>query len=63
MNSIEFKENKNDWDVAQFIVKHGGMFNDFDDHFAIWQQNKPFVRFKDGDTIIFENDEFKVIKI
>jgi hypothetical protein len=54
MEQIEFKENCNEWEVARFIFKHDGMFNEFNDHFSIWQQNKPFIRFKNGELKVIE---------
>ena len=62
MEEITFKIDENEWEVAQFIHQRGGIMNEFDNlKFSIFIDfDKPRVRFKNGDTILFSNGEFKI---
>lgn len=61
MNEIKFEQDVNEWEVAAFICKNGGMFNEYDTHFSIWLgDNMGYKRFKDGDVISFIDGKFKI---
>lgn len=55
MTKIKFLKGINDWDVASFIHRNGGMMNEFDTFFKIWtEEQDPSLIFKYGDVITFD---------
>lgn len=60
---IKFEKGVNDWKVAEFIWKNDGIMNEFDNEtFSIFIDiDQPRLRFKDGNTISFENGKFQIL--
>lgn len=62
MQEITLVVGKNDWKVAEFIWKNGGIMNEFDGEvFSIFTDiDKPRLRFRNGDTVCFKNNCFSI---
>lgn len=62
MQEITLIVGENDWKVAEFIWKNGGVMIEFDGEvFSIFTDtDKPRLRFRNGDTIYFKNNCFSI---